>query len=124
MIGIIDITLNNKPTQLIFANYALEQYNRLTGVGVGEVKQLDENYSQLDMVADLVYCGLYGYYRRNNKVIDFTHDEVKGWVDDLSYADQLLVIKEFTSSCLEMTNQMLQAFKAMAADSNSEEKKK
>lgn len=123
MTGIAEVTLNNEIKQLIFANYALEAYTKLTGANIGEVKEISDEYSQLDMVADLCYCGLIGFYRRNGKVVDFTHDEVKMWVDELSLADQLKVIKEFTASVLEMTNQMLTAFKAMATDLEGEKKK-
>jgi len=123
MIGIVEVTLNGSVKQLVFANYALEAYTKLTGANIGEVKEISDEYSQLDMVADLCYCGLIGFYRRNGKVVDFTHDEVKMWVDELSLADQLKVIKEFTASVLEMTNQMLTAFKAMATDSEGQKKK-
>lgn len=122
MTGITEVTLNNEIKQLIFANYALEAYTKLTGANIGEVKEISDDYSQLDMVADLCYCGLVGFYRRNGKIIDFTHEEVKMWVDEMTMADQLKVIKEFTSSVLEMTNQMLMAFKAM--NEGTEEKKK
>lgn len=127
MIGIVEVTLNGSVKQLVFANYALEQYTKLTGSDIGQLKNIDQNYSQLDMVADLCYCGLVGYYRRNKLVVDFTHEDVKCWVDEISLADQLKVIKEFTASVLEMTTQMVTAFKALNAgntDSTGNEKKK
>ena len=114
MTGIIEITLNGEVKQLKFGNYALEKYTKLTGVDIGNLKQLDDNYSQLDMTADIIYCGLFGAYRSNKKVVDFTLEDIQSWVDSMGYADQLTVIKEFMSCVVLMTEQMLNAFKAMS----------
>jgi len=122
MTGIIEVTLNGEVKQLKFGNYALEQYTKLTGVDIGSIKQLDDNYSQLDMTADIIYCGLFGAYRSNKKVVDFTIQDVQSWVDSLSYGDQLVVIREFMSCVVLMTEQMVNAFKAMS-EGETEKKK-
>jgi hypothetical protein len=123
MTGIIEVTLNGEVKQLKFGNYALEKYTKLTGVDIGNIKQLDDNYTQLDMTADIIYCGLFGAYRANKKVVDFTIDDVQSWVDSMGYADQLVVIKEFMSCVVLMTEEMLNAFKAMGEGSETEKKK-
>jgi hypothetical protein len=44
-------------------------------------------------------------------------------MDDVSYTDQLTVIKEFMNSVVNLTNEMLKALKAMSSDSEEEKKK-
>lgn len=122
MTGIIEVTLNGEVKQLKFGNYALEQYTKLTGVDIGSIKQLGDNYSQLDMTADIIYCGLFGAYRSNKKVVDFSIEDVQSWVDSMAYGDQLIIIKEFMSCVVLITEQMLTAFKAMS-DGTPEKKK-
>ena len=117
----IEIKLNNELKSLKFSNYALECFTKITGSEIGEIKEISENYTQLDLIADIIYSGLIGNCRATNTKIDFTKEDVVCWVDDLSYTDQLLVIKDFTERCLKFTNQMLDAFKAMQAEG---EKKK
>lgn len=121
MTGIVEITINGEVKQLKFANFAIEQYTRLTGADIGSIKEVSEDYSQLDMVSDIIFCGLVGACRSNGKVVDFTKEDVNMWMDDVSYTDQLLVIKEFMNSVVKLTNEMLNAFKAMGG---SDEKKK
>lgn len=118
---IVEITINGEVKQLKFANYALEKYTTITGVGIGEVKEPNDTYSQLDMVRDLIFCGLYGYYRSNGLVFDVKIEDVEKWMDEISQADQLQVVKGFTNAVLKLTNDMLASFKAMAG---SDEKKK
>lgn len=123
MTGIIEITLNGEVKQLKFGNYSLEQYTKITGADIGTVKEITEDYTQLDMIADIVFCGLFGAYRANRKVIDFNIQDVQSWVDSLSYVDQLKVIKEFMQCVVIMTEQMVDAMKAMTADGANDEKK-
>jgi len=122
MTGIIEVTLNGEVKQLKFGNYALEQYTKLTGVDIGSIKQLSDDYTQLDMTADIIYCGLFGAYRSNKKVVDFTVQDVQSWVDSMGYGDQLIVIKEFMSCVVLMTEQMVNAFKAMSEGDNEKKK--
>ncbi len=122
MTGIIEVTLNGEVKQLKFSNYSLETYTRISGSDIGNIKEIGENYSQLQMVADLIYSGLTGYYRSKSLIIDFTYEDVVEWVDDLNYETQLQVTKCFTESCLKITQEMIKAFKAMS-DDNKEKKK-
>jgi hypothetical protein len=55
-------------------------------------------------------------------VVDFTIQDVQSWVDSMGYGDQLVVIKEFMSCVVLMTEQMLNAFKAMS-EGETEKKK-
>ena len=122
MNGILEVTLNGEVKQLKFSNYSLETYTRISGSDIGNIKEIGENYSQLQMVADLIYSGLTGYYRSKSLIIDFSYEDVVEWVDDLNYETQLQVIKCFTESCLKITQEMIKAFKAMS-DDNKEKKK-
>jgi len=122
MNGILEVTLNGEVKQLKFSNYSLETYTRISGSDIGNIKEIGENYSQLQMVADLIYSGLTGYYRSKSLIIDFSYEDVVEWVDDLNYETQLQVIKTFTESCLKITQEMIKAFKAMS-DDNKEKKK-
>jgi hypothetical protein len=122
MNGILEVTLNGEIKQLKFSNYSLETYTRISGSDIGNIKEIGENYSQLQMVADLIYSGLTGYYRSKSLIIDFSYEDVVEWVDDLSYETQLQVTKCFTESCLKITQEMIKAFKAMSDD--KQEKKK
>jgi hypothetical protein len=126
MVGITEITLNGEVKELRFGNYAFEKYNKLTGTNAGAIKELNEDYLQLDMVADIIYCGLFGSYRVNKKVIDFTIDEIKQSMDSISYIDQLVVIREFMSCVVNLTEQMNDALKAMnhQSDNNTDSEKK
>jgi len=121
MNGQIEITLNGEIKLLKFGNYALHKYTEITGSDIGQIKEITEDYSQLEMTADIIYCGLFGYSKSKGEALQVSRDEVKLWVDDINYIDQLNAIKEFTNSVLKMTNDMLAAFKAMGGDS---EKKK
>ena len=122
MNGILEVTLNGEVKQLKFSNYSLETYTRISGSDIGNIKEIGENYSQLQMVADLIYSGLTGYYRSKSLIIDFSYEDVVEWVDDLNYETQLQVTKCFTESCLKITQEMIKAFKAMSDD--KQEKKK
>jgi hypothetical protein len=122
MNGILEVTLNGEVKQLKFSNYSLETYTRISGSDIGNIKEIGENYSQLQMVADLIYSGLTGYYRSKSLIIDFSYEDVVEWVDDLNYETQLQVTKCFTESCLKITQEMIKAFKAMS-DDNKEKKK-
>jgi hypothetical protein len=122
MNGILEVTLNGEIKQLKFSNYSLETYTRISGSDIGNIKEIGENYSQLQMVADLIYSGLTGYYRSKSLIIDFSYEDVVEWVDDLNYETQLQVTKCFTESCLKITQEMIKAFKAMSDD--KQEKKK
>lgn len=122
MNGLIEVTLNGEVKQLKFSNYSLETYTRISGSDIGNIKEIGENYSQLQMVADLIYSGLTGYYRSKSLIIDFSYEDVVEWVDDLNYETQLQVTKCFTESCLKITQEMIKAFKAMSDD--KQEKKK
>lgn len=123
MTGIIEITLNNKTEQLNFGNYALEKYVKVTGVDIGNVKSVSEDYSQTDMVADIVFSGLFGNARVNGVKFEFTIEEVRKWCNDLSMVDQLQVIREFYGCVVKLTNQMQEAFKALASEAEDEKKK-
>lgn len=123
MTGIIEITLNNKTEQLNFGNYALEKYVKVTGVDIGNVKAVSEDYSQTDMVADIVFSGLFGNARVNGVKFEFTIEEVRKWCNDLSMVDQLQVIREFYGCVVKLTNQMQEAFKALASEAEDEKKK-
>ena len=123
MTGIIEITLNNKTEQLNFGNYALEKYVKVTGVDIGNVKAVSDDYSQTDMVADIVFAGLYGNARVNGAVFEYSIEEVRKWANDLSMVDQLQVIREFYSCVVKLTNQMQEAFKALSAEAEEEKKK-
>lgn len=118
---IVEITINGELKQLRFDNRALEKYTQVTGVDVGGVKEMAEDYSQLDMVRDLIFCGLYGYYRKEGKIFDVKIEDIDTGMGDVTQADQLAVIKAFTASVLKVTNEMVLAFKAMGG---SDEKKK
>lgn len=123
MTNIIEVTLNGEVKQLKFGNYALEKYTQLTGADIGTIKQLSDDYMQLDLVADIVYAGLFGYYRSTKKIVDFDIDQIKDWIDVMSYPDQLIVIKQFMTSVVIMTEQMADAMKAINAESMEGEKK-
>ena len=123
MNGILEVTLNGEVKQLKFSNYSLETYTRISGSDIGNIKEIGENYSQLQMVADLIYSGLTGYYRSKSLIIDFSYEDVVEWVDDLNYETQLQVTKCFTESCLKITQEMIKAFKAMSSDNQQEKKK-
>lgn len=123
MAGIIEIKLGNEVRQLKFANYALEHYTKITGTDIGSIKQVDENYSQLEMTADIILCGLVGWCKSNGKVLDLTKDDIIMLMDDVSYTDQLQVIKEFMNSVVNLTNEMLKALKAMSSEGEEEKKK-
>jgi hypothetical protein len=118
---ITEITINGETKQLRFDNRALEKYTQITGVDIGGIKEPSEDYSTLDMVRDLVYCGLYGYYRKEGKIFDVKIEDIDKEMGDVTQAEQLQVIKSFTSAVLKVTNEMILAFKAMGG---SEEKKK
>ena len=60
MNGILELTLNGEVKQLKFSNYALETYTKISGSDIGNIKEIGEDYSQLQMVADLIYSGLTG----------------------------------------------------------------
>jgi hypothetical protein len=124
MTGIIEVTLNGEVKQLKFGNYSLEQYTKVTGADIGTVKEITEDYTQLDMIADIVFCGLFGSYRANKKVVDFTVEDVQSWVDNINYVDQLKVIREFMACIVVLTEQMVDAMKAMSAEDSNGEKKK
>jgi hypothetical protein len=109
----IEVVLNGEVKLLKFGNYALEKYTEITGAGIGEIKEVSDDYSQLEMTADIIYCGLFGYARSKGEAMEITREQVKEWIDDVSYISQLEVIREFTNSVLKMTNDMLAAFKAM-----------
>ena len=123
MNGILELTLNGEVKQLKFSNYALETYTKISGSDIGNIKEIGEDYSQLEMVADLVYSGLTGYYRGKSLIINFTFEDVVEWVDDLSYEGQLQVIECFTESCLKITQEMIKVFKAMSTEQQGEKKK-
>lgn len=122
MNGYIEIKLGNEVRGLKFANYALEYYTKLTGVDIGTIKEVGEDYSQLEMTADIILCGLVGNARSKGVTLDLSKEDVLRLMDDVSYTDQLLVIKEFMNSVVNLTNEMLKALKAMGGE--SEEKKK
>ena len=124
MTGIIEVTLNGEVKQLKFGNYSLEQYTKVTGADIGTIKEITDNYTQLDMIADIVYCGLFGACRANKKVVDFTIEDVQSWADSINYVDQLKVIREFMACVVVMTEQMVDAMKAMSAEDSNGEKKK
>ncbi len=121
MNGYIEIKLGNEKRGLKFANYALEYYTNLTGVNIGELKEVGEDYSQLEMTADIILSGLVGTARSKGEVLELTREDVLRMMDDVSYTDQLLVIKEFMNSVVNLTNEMLKALKAMKGE---DEKKK
>ena len=56
MTGIVEITINGEVKQLKYANFALEAYTKLTGADIGTFKEVSEDYSQLDMTSDIIYC--------------------------------------------------------------------
>ena len=126
MTGVIEVTLNGEVKELRFGNYAFEKYNKITGTSAGFIKEINEDYLQLDMVADIIYCGLFGQYRVNKKVIDFTIDDIRNSMDSISYIDQLKVIKEFMACVVTLTEQMNAALKAMnyGQEKSDDEKKK
>jgi len=121
MTGIVEITINGEVKQLKYANFALEAYTKLTGADIGTIKEVSEDYSQLDMTSDIIYCGLVGSCRSKGEAVTFSKEDVNRWIDDVSMVDQLSAIKEFMNSVVKTTNEMLNAFKAM---SGGEEKKK
>ena len=123
MTGILEITLNGEVKQLKFGNYSLEKYTQITGADIGSIKEIGEDYTQLDMVVDIIFCGLVGSYRSNKKVVDFTIDDVQIWVDNITYVDQLNVIKEFMACVVVITQQMVDAMKSMSGEGSNGEKK-
>ncbi len=96
---------------------------KITGTDIGSIKQVDEDYSQLEMTADIILCGLVGWCKSNGKVLDLTKDDIIKLMDDVSYTDQLIVIKEFMNSVVNLTNEMLKALKAMSSEGEEEKKK-
>jgi len=116
MTGITEIKINGTIKSLKFGNYALYEYTKLTGADIGNIKEIGENYTQLDLATDVIFCGLIGACRVNKEVVDFTREDVSVWIDDVSQLDQLNAIKEFYASVVSHTHDMLEALKAMASD--------
>jgi len=122
MNGFIEIQLGGEVKGLKFANYALEQYTKLTGVDIGTIKEVGDDYSQLEMTADIIFCGLVGNARSKGEVLTITKEDVLRMMDDVSYTDQLRVIKEFMNSVVSLTNEMLNALKAISGEDTEKKK--
>ena len=123
MTGIIEIKINNSIKPLKFGNYALYEYTKLTGADIGNIKEIGDDYTQLDLATDVIFCGLVGACRVNKEVVYFNREDVSIWIDDVSQLDQLNAIKEFYASVVSHTHDMLEALKAMASESSNEKKK-
>ena len=95
MTGITEIKINGTIKSLKFGQYAVHEYINLTGVEIGSIKEVGEDYTQLDLATDVIFCGLVGACRVNKQVVDFTREDVAVWIDDVTILDQLKAIKEF-----------------------------
>lgn len=124
MNGICEIELGGQMRSLKFGNYALEKYIALTGSKIGEMKEVSEDYTELDMYADVIYAGLYGWARSKQETFIVKHEEVVAWMDDLSFISKMEAVKAIHEGWIKVTNDMLEAFKQLSQQSEGEEKKK
>lgn len=123
MTGQITITLNGEAVLLNFGNYAFQTYTELTGIGIGDnPKEVSENYSEMDALVDVVYCGMVGDCMAKSKAVDFGIEDVRAMCNNISVLDKLRVFKEFQACTLKLTVEMLEALKFL--NGQSEEKKK
>lgn len=112
----IEVTLGNKLRQLKFGNYALEAYTKQTGVDIGTVKEIGENYTELDCVADVTYSGLVGFCRFKGEAVDFTITDVRGWIDDIDFKTQAEILTAFYQSIIAKTENLLKQLEAMKGE--------
>lgn len=118
------ITINGTDLTLSFGNYAFKKYNEITKTEAGTIKEFDAEYTELDMLSDLIYCGVYGFAKMNNQVQTLTQADVKVLCNDIDYLTQLEVSKFWVDSVLKMTEDLQTTLKVMGMGGESYEKKK
>lgn len=123
MTGLIEITLGGEVRTLKFGNFALLTYNQLTSTNAGEVKQMSDEYSYMDFIRDITYCGLKNWYKIQNKTFDVTLEDITLWIDDANLNDlQKVLLCWIESNAL---SQMVQdVANSMATETPTEEVKK
>lgn len=112
----LEVKLGGEVKQLKFGNYALEVYTKLTGSDIGTIKEVGENYSELDCTTDVAYAGLVGNYRVKGKVVDFTIDDVREWIDDVDFQTQAQILTAFYNSILAKSENLLKQLEAMKGE--------
>lgn len=115
------ITINGNLVQLKFGNYALKKYTELTGMDIGAIKELTDDYTDLDLACDVIFSGLFGNAKYKGEVLAMSYEDLKKEMDEVTILDRMKALKAFTESLIVSSNQMLEALKALQG--NGEKKK-
>lgn len=87
---IVEINIGGQLRTLAFNNYAKEALGRLYGVDPMEsTRKLAAEWGEsiLTVACDVIYAGLVGQCRLNRTPVDFTIQDVSGWVAEGAEAE-------------------------------------
>jgi hypothetical protein len=120
---ILDVKLGDKVRTLRFGNYALLLYNNLTNTEAGTIKQIDEEYTNIDLVCDITFCSLQANYKVKREPFNITIQQVAEWLDEADINTISEIITAFTKS-ITSSSLVEQANKVMASETNAKGSKK
>jgi hypothetical protein len=95
------IEIGKKSRPVFFGWSALAEFERLSGIGLQQLDKAFENLSAANVI-NFVYSGLYGGAKKTQTEIDFTVDDVAGWLDD--YTEPLDELMKVYIACMPLAS--------------------